>query len=219
MLARYFLAARCAIRGNNEFPFEDLATCSQAVLRVIRELLLTRAITTYRAGRTLTLPADVQVVACMRPCPCGYYNHPTQECSCTFAAIKAHQHHITTMLDDLFVMVMPMKPAEPCELFAIQDVRRNRLSDPSARVLRRVVQAGRFATQREASRPTLTARIEQLDPSAKKLLQAARSQLHLSERAVDQLLALTRTIADLGNSPTIQANHVAEAIQYRPRRS
>jgi len=42
-------------------------------------------------------------------------------------------------------------------------------------------------------------------------------QLHLSARAYHRVLKLARTIADLAGSDMIMANHVAEAVQYRPR--
>ncbi len=56
-----------------------------------------------------------------------------------------------------------------------------------------------------------------VEPSAEKLLKAAMQQLHLSARAFHRVLKLARTIADLADSDLIAANHVAEAIQYRPR--
>jgi magnesium chelatase family protein len=56
-----------------------------------------------------------------------------------------------------------------------------------------------------------------VDLSAEKLLKAAMQQLHLSARAFHRVLKLARTIADLNESEVIAANHVAEAIQYRPR--
>ena len=56
-----------------------------------------------------------------------------------------------------------------------------------------------------------------VEPAAEKLLKAVMQQLHLSARAFHRVLKLARTIADLAESELIAANHVAEAIQYRPR--
>ena len=57
----------------------------------------------------------------------------------------------------------------------------------------------------------------QTDTSGEKLLKAAVQQLHLSARAYHRVLKLARTIADLAGCDMIAANHVAEAVQNRPR--
>jgi magnesium chelatase family protein len=58
-----------------------------------------------------------------------------------------------------------------------------------------------------------------MENSAQSLLKTAMKQLYLSARAFHRILKLARTIADLENAEIIKANHLAEAIQYRPRRS
>jgi len=49
-------------------------------------------------------------------------------------------------------------------------------------------------------------------------LQVAGTELGMSARAFHRILKLARTIADLEGVPDIQTHHLAEAIQYRPRR-
>jgi magnesium chelatase family protein len=57
-----------------------------------------------------------------------------------------------------------------------------------------------------------------VDEAGKSLMRAAMQQLHMSARAYHRILKLARTIADLAGSEGIETAHLAEAIQYRPRR-
>ena len=58
---------------------------------------------------------------------------------------------------------------------------------------------------------------EGLTPEALSLIQDASSQLNLSIRSYYRTIRVAQTIADLEKSKQIEASHVAEALQYRPR--
>jgi magnesium chelatase family protein len=58
----------------------------------------------------------------------------------------------------------------------------------------------------------------QVEEAGRSLLRAAMKQLQMSARAYHRILKLARTIADLAGSDQIETVHLAEAIQYRPRR-
>jgi magnesium chelatase family protein len=54
-----------------------------------------------------------------------------------------------------------------------------------------------------------------LDGTSKTLLEGAVRKLGLSARAMDRILKVGRTIADLDGADDLQTHHIAEAIQYR----
>jgi len=54
-----------------------------------------------------------------------------------------------------------------------------------------------------------------IDEDSHKLIEMAIEKLGLSARAINRILKVSRTIADLENKEKIESSHVAEAIQYR----
>ena len=63
--------------------------------------------------------------------------------------------------------------------------------------------------------PKLVKKYCSLSQDGKELIKLAFEQLALSMRAHDRILKIARTIADLADSQKIEAEHLAEAIQYR----
>jgi magnesium chelatase family protein len=103
----------------------------------------------------------------------------------------------------------------------------DRLGEPSAAIRERVEGARERQARRFAGTPFLTnadmgpAEVRvycPLDEVGRALLRAAMQQLQMTARAYHRILKLSRTIADLAGSDRIQTVHLAEAIQYRPRR-
>ncbi|MFV1921110.1 MAG: hypothetical protein ACMZ63_00665 [Methylotenera sp.] len=75
-----------------------------------------------------------------------------------------------------------------------------------------------LARQGKANTALGTKEIEeycQLDEAGQHLLKMAITKMSLSARAYHRILKLARTIADVADEANMQANHVAEAIQYR----
>jgi magnesium chelatase family protein len=66
-------------------------------------------------------------------------------------------------------------------------------------------------------RPAEVRQFCQLDETSRNLMRSAMSQLQLTARAYHRVLKLARTIADLAGSENILPQHLAEALQYRPR--
>ena len=87
----------------------------------------------------------------------------------------------------------------------------------------RATQRERLATTSLAANadmgPTEVRAICQLSEEGRALVKAAMAQLGMSARAFHRILKLARTIADLAGGEDIETTHLAEAIQYRPRRA
>jgi magnesium chelatase family protein len=63
--------------------------------------------------------------------------------------------------------------------------------------------------------PKLMEMFARLDTDELKLLKTAMERFNLSARAYDRILKVSRTIADLDGSESIQKSHLSEAISYR----
>ena len=162
----------------------------------------------------------VALVAEMRPCPCGFYGDPVRECACSAALIQVYQSRLAPLAEHMDILIaVPRLDA--------QEMLNPRKTETTASVRKRVLQtrerqccrfAGTSLTCNAQIGPAQIDAFCQLDVPGDKLLRTAVQQLHLSVRVYHRVLRLARTIADLAESEVIMANHIAEAIQYRPHR-
>jgi magnesium chelatase family protein len=199
---------------------DELPEFGQNVLEVLRQPLEDKVVTISRAQGTITYPANFMLVAAMNPCPCGFFNDPVRECACSATAIARYQKRISGPLLDRIDIHVEVPRIDYEKLADKRQV------ENSATVRARV-QAARDRQLQRFTGTNLTCNSEmgpaevhafcEVDASGQKLLKTAMQQLHLSARAFHRVLKLARTIADLAESNTIETNHIAEAIQYRPR--
>ena len=199
---------------------DELPEFGQNVLEVLRQPLEDKLVTISRAQGTITYPANFMLVASMNPCPCGYYGDPVRECTCSATAISRYQKRISgPLLDriDIHVEVPRVDYEKLADKRKVEDsaMVRQRVQTARERQLERF--KGTKLTCNAEMGPAEVRDFCQVETSAEKLLKAAMQQLHLSARAFHRVLKLSRSIADLAGIETIAANHVAEAIQYRPR--
>jgi magnesium chelatase family protein len=193
-----------------------------AKLEALRQPLEDRVVTLSRATGSVTYPSAVMLVGAQNPCPCGWQGDPERECVCSPAMVTRYQKRISGPLLDRFDINVEV-PRVNYEKLAS-----DRLGEPSAAIRARVVaarerQARRFAGARVHSNADMgAAEIRahcRLDGAGQALMKAAVRQLNLSARGYHRVLKLGRTIADLAGAEAIGPAHLAEAIQYRPRRA
>jgi len=200
---------------------DELPEFGNRVLETLRQPLEDKIVSISRSAGSLTYPANFILVGSANPCPCGYYGDPEKECTCSMSMVQRYQKRISgPFLDriDIHVEVPRIK---------FEKLADDRRGEASAVVRERVEAARALQRKRFAGTPLQTnsdmgpAEIKQfcqVDETGRNLLKSAMNQLHLSPRAYHRILKLARTIADLAGSERIEPPHIAEAIQYRPRR-
>ncbi|MDO8473663.1 MAG: YifB family Mg chelatase-like AAA ATPase [Dehalococcoidia bacterium] len=199
----------------DEFP-----EFGHTVLEVLRQPLEDKVVTISRAQGSVTFPANFMLVGAMNPCPCGFFGDQSKSCTCSPGAVSKYQKRISgPLLDriDIFIEVARMeyeKLSDDTDGESSEKVRE--------RVERgRIIQRQRFNGSKLACNNEMgVVEVKQfckVEPSAQALLRTAMKQLSLSARGFHRILKLSRTIADLEGADIIRTNHVAEALQYRPR--
>ncbi len=208
-----------SLAHNGVLFLDELPEFKRSVLEVLRQPLEDRIINISRAKFSVQYPASFMMVAAMNPCPCGYYNHPEKECVCSIGAIKNYLNKISGPLMDRIDIQIEVVPVP------FKDLTKKRLSEKSKDIRKRVIKARKIQQQRFKDYPGIHSNAQmnsklmqkfcEVDEEAMNLLKAAIDRMGLSARAYDRILKVSRTIADLDDSPNITATHIAEAIQYR----
>lgn len=208
-----------SLAHNGVLFLDELPEFKRTVLEVMRQPMEERKVTISRAKMAIDFPASFMLIASMNPCPCGFYNHPEKECSCAPGAVQKYLNKVSgPLLDriDLHVEVTPV----PFSALAMQ-----KSGEASDAIRKRVINAREIQAARFGNNPGIycNAQMESkmlkeicvIDTAGQNLLKAAMDKLNLSARAYDRILKVSRTIADLASSDTIEASFLAEAIQYR----
>lgn len=197
---------------------DEVPEFSRQVLELLRAPLEAHEVTLSRAMGSVTLPADLMLVAAANPCPCGYYGHPTRPCRCTETDRRRYQGRLSGPLLDRIDLYVQVESLEADELYSLQQ----RESSDQVRLR---VEAARDRQRRRSPRAGCNARLSgpqirqqaNLDRNASAVLREAVDALPLSGRAHDRVLKVAQTIADLDASERIRVAHVAEALAYRQR--
>ncbi len=214
------LPGEVSLAHNGVLFLDEFPEFPKTVTDSLRQPLEDRCVTITRANGRVTYPCSFMLVAAMNPCRCGYFGHPTRNCTCSPNDVRRYVSKISgPMLDRIDIQIeLPSLSYEEISAEAPA-------CETSADVRKRVVAARNFATERMKNSVGIycnaqmsTADIRKYCPTndaAKIIIRSAYERLGMSARGYDRMIRVARTIADIDRKEVIGASHVAEAIQYR----
>ena len=207
-----------SLAHNGVLFLDELPEFAKTTLESMRQPMEDGVINITRVAGTVSYACSFMLVCAMNPCPCGFYGHPTKECTCSHGSASRYLNRVSGPLLDRLDIHIEVPPVDYDDLSA------KTKSESSAEIKKRVDAARQI--QRERFKGTSTTCNAKMTPAqtrefcvvtdkANELLKNAFDRLGLSARAYDKILRVARTVADLDGSEQIDVKHISRAIQFR----
>lgn len=191
---------------------DELPEFQVKVIDMLRQPLEEKVVRIVRTSGAYEFPADCMVIAAMNPCRCGYYPDRSR-CNCSIYDVKNYIHRISgPFLDrmDIVFEVPRVKLLEESDQgLSSEDMRQ------------KVERAMEFVKERKQCKWNSELTGKELmnncnvEKESMELLKSAYQKFQLTMRSYYKILRVARTIADMEESLTVKAEHMAEAIGYR----
>lgn len=207
-----------SLSHNGVLFLDELPEFPRVALEVLRQPIEDDIVTISRAAGSLSYPCNIMLIAAMNPCPCGNYGSTNKPCSCTPYAVERYLSRISGPLLDRIDLHVEVASVDYDAISA------SAKSESSADIRKRVaaareIQQIRFGDSGVACNAKIPSSMMKavcrMTEKGEAILKRAFENLGLSARAYDKVLKVSRTIADLAGSEIIDAQHIAEAVQYR----
>ncbi len=207
-----------SLAHNGVLFLDELPEFTRNTLEVLRQPIEDGVISISRAAAKFQYPCSVMMICAMNPCPCGYYGHPTRQCTCSQGMAQRYLNRVSGPLIDRLDIHINVPPVD------FENLSGTSKAEPSSVIKARVDKAREIQNRRFAGTSiTCNAKMDAsstrkfcvMTDNALLILKTSFEKLSLSARAYDKILRIARTIADLDNAEIIDTKHITEAIQYR----
>jgi magnesium chelatase family protein len=202
-----------ALSNHGILFFDELPHYAKTVLEAMREPLEDNEISISRVNSKIKYPTKFLFVCAMNPCPCGNLLAQSKECRCTSIEIQRYKNKISDPFLDRIDLYVTMN-----------EVTKEDIGDITSEELHLKV-IGSFKLQKLRGQKELNGKLSDIDikkyclltKEAQNILDMSIEKFTLSFRAINKVLKVSRTIADLDSKEMIDMNHIIEALSYRKR--
>ena len=208
-----------SLAHNGILFLDELPEYKRQVLEVMRQPLEDRVVSISRAKMSVEYPAGFMLVASMNPSPSGNFYDPDDPNSDPEYIVKRYLNRISGPLMDRIDLHIEV-PAVKFDELTTKEKGENSATIRERVISARLIQSERFKAydgiyyNAQLSAKLIEKHCE-IDENGFRLLKLAMDKMGLSARSYARILKVARTIADLAKSAKIEADHIAEAIQYR----
>ncbi len=202
----------------DEFPeFE------KRVIESLRQPLEEGTVSISRAKGSALFPARFILIAAMNPCPCGYKTSKVKKCICSAHDLARYERKLSGPIMDRIDLWVPVGEIS---YEALGDHKgggnENREAQEKIKKARelqrkRFSAIGKFGFKNSMMTNRDMTAVCPLSKEVRDILNMSAEKLGLSTRAYHRMIKVARTIADLDNKENIEATHILEALQYRPK--
>lgn len=210
-----------SLAHNGILFLDELPEFQRSVIDSLRQPLETNEITISRAKEHITYPANIQLIAAMNPCKCGYFGTAEKRCAKAPKCAIEYRNKISGPILDRFDIVIYINSVKATELFE------NAPKENSASIRVRVEKVRTLQKSRAEKYAVKSLYLNgkaqgkyldemtKLDSNTTNFFQKTVENSNISARSCYKLLRVSRTIADMENEPAIRQHHIFEALQYR----
>ncbi len=204
-----------ALANNGILFFDEFPHFQKSVLESLREPLEDHKVLISRVNSKVEYQTKFLFIAAQNPCPCGNLLSSTKECRCTELEIQKYKNRLSEPLLDRIDLYVQMDEVTSKDSSSIT----------SSQMFEIVKKA--FIMQMQRGQKELNGKLDEKDiqkfcklsSDTQLVLNSAIEKFSLTQRGINKVLKIARTIADMQSSKDIQKPHLLEALSYRRRES
>lgn len=207
-----------SLAHNGVLFLDEFPEFPRQVLDSLRQPLENGETLVARARAHITYPSRFQLIAAMNPCRCGYASDPERACGRQPKCVRDYQSKISGPLMDRIDIFIAVPPVEVRALSLPPAKEGNK--EVAARIMKaREIQAARFKKAKYLLNAFVGEKEFEIffkpEKDGENMLIQAADKWKLSARGYHRILRVSRSIADLAQSETINKEHIFEAIALR----